>query len=311
MVDHLSSLESVLELMADATTEEIPSVVEIDSGIAGPSAAIIACTHGNEPVGLGAIRYLLSDLILRRGKLYFIIGNPEAAQCYFSADCELGKEGARYIDKNLNRLPEKEALADSEHYEFRRAAELLPILEEVDGVLDLHSTSSDAPPMLICVDEASARLVQDSLFPFSHVITNICEHISGKFLIEHCMQARLRILAECGQHECLEASQRAIDIALTFLHRMGLVEDFQAPDKEKEVAYYHVKQAVFLPKDCGEFRLRNLIEPFEFIEKGRVIACNGTDKELEAPDSGYAIMCPETHNVLDGSEAVLFLCDKE
>ena len=310
MADPIAKLESVLHLLADVSAEGAPSVVKIDSGTSGPSAAIVACTHGNEPVGLAAIQYLLSDLILRRGSLYFIIGNPKAAECYFSATCNIGKEDSRYIDKNLNRLPKKDKLTGSTEYEFQRAAELLPILEEVDGVLDLHSTSSDAPPMLICVDDASTRLVQDSLFPFEHVITNIQNHMSDQFLIEYCTQARLRILAECGQHESLDASQRAIDISLAFLHRMGLVEDFAPPERKRQVNYYHAKQAIFLPKDCGEFRLRQMIHPFEYIEKDQDLACNGSDTVTSSPDSGYAIMAPETTNTLDCNEALLFLCDR-
>ncbi len=308
--NHIAPLEAVLHTIADARTHGATYVVEVDSGISGPSVAILACTHGNEPVGLSAFKYLLSDLILSCGKIYFIVANPEAAGCYFSAGCSDSKEGSCYIDQNLNRLPEKSELAGSSVYELKRAQELLPILERVDGVLDLHSTSSDAPPMLICVDETSVELVMDSIFPFEHVITGIHKHISGKFLIEYATKAKVKILAECGQHECLEAHQRAIDISLAFLHRMGLVEDIYPTNREKEIHYYQCKQAVFLPQNCDELRLRKVIEAFEFVEKGQVLACNGTDVEAAATDSGYAVMCPETQGTLDTSEALLFLCDK-
>ncbi|MDG1287112.1 MAG: succinylglutamate desuccinylase/aspartoacylase family protein [Rickettsiales bacterium] len=310
MADHIAPLKSTLHTIANARTHGVSYVVEVDSGVSGPSAALLACTHGNEPVGLAAFQYLLSDLTLLRGKIYFVVANPKAAECYFNAGCSDAKEDSRYIDKNLNRLPELDELAGSQVYEFQRAAELLPILQQVDGVLDLHSTSSDAPPMLLCVDETSAELVRDAVFPFENVIADIHKHISGKFLIEYAEQAKVKILAECGQHECLEASQRAIDVSLAFLHCMGLVEDFQPSDRTKEIAYYQCKQAVFLPQNCDELRLRKVIEAFEFVKKGQVLACNGANIEAESPDSGYAVMCPETDNTLDCSEALLFLCDK-
>ena len=295
----------------ESEAESIPHIIKIDSPNAGPSAAIIACTHGNEPIGLSAISYLLSYIKITRGTLYFILGNPKAAQCYLDAECSISKEKSRYVDQNLNRLPPKEALnSNQDIYENRRASELLPILEQIDGVLDLHSTSSDAPAMLICVDEASRRVVQDSLFPFNHVITDINAHIRGKFLIEYCTQARLRLLAECGQHECHDASERAVNISLTFLHRLGLIEDLSPPQANKDISYYHAQKAIFLPQNCGEFRLKRLIEPFEWIEKNQILACNGKDVEFTSPSSGYAIMAPETQNALDCSEALLFLCDK-
>lgn len=311
MESHLAALESVLHVIGDARRHGASYVVELDSGKPGPSAGIIACVHGNEPVGLAAIQYLLSDIVLECGKLFFIIGNPQAAINYFSASCDDSRQECRYLDKNLNRLPEIEEFSGSDIYEYQRAEELLPVLQQLDGVLDLHSTSSDAPPMLICVDEASVGILTDSLFPFEHVITNINEHIEGKFLIENCDKAQVKILAECGQHECLDASQRAIDISLAFLHRMGLLREVgNSKSPPQEITFYRAAQTVNLPKDCGEFYLRESIKPFELLKKGQVIACNGSDKEVIIPQDGYAIMAPETRNALDVNEALLFLCEK-
>ncbi len=311
MSEQITALKDILAIIEDAHIYGATHVVEIDSGRAGPNVGIIACTHGNEPAGLAAIQYLLSDLILLRGKLFFIIGNPKAAASYFDAASDDTKEQARYIDKNLNRMPNNKAeLANSKIYEYQRAEELMPVLEQLDGVLDLHSTSSNAPPMLICVDENSAKLMMNSLFPFKRVITGVEQHIEGKFLIEYCERAVVKFIAECGQHEELEASQRAIDISIAFLHRMNIVQDMQPEKLDEAVEFYAAKQAVFLPKDCGDFKLRRTVEPFEFVKKGQELACNGADVVVAAPTDGYAIMCPEAQSALDCSEALLFLCDK-
>jgi succinylglutamate desuccinylase len=311
MADHIAPLKSVADRLAEASAEGIPGVLKIESSNPGPSVAILAGTHGNEPVGFAAFDYLLSDLTLNAGSLYFILSNPKAVQWYFDAECADGRESSRYIDRNMNRLRAESVHPFAAHYEFRRAAQLMPIIEKVDGILDLHSTSSDAPPMLICVDDDSSQLVQDALFPFSHIIGEIHQHLSGQFMIEFATSARLKILAECGQHECLYASQNAIDISLAFLHAMGLVEDYLPRQKERELHYYRTKQAVFLPEKCGTFRLNRLLEPFEYLEKGQILATSETGAEAHCPDSGYAIMCPETFNQLDCSEALLFLCDRD
>lgn len=311
MSSDLSALESVLHTIGDAYRYGTNYVVELDSGRPGPSAGVIACTHGNEPAGLAAIKYLLSDLILKCGKLYFIIGNPQAAFKYFTSDAEAHPHGCRYIDKNLNRLPEIDAFKGSEFYEYQRAEALLPVLSNLDGVLDLHSTSSDAPPMLVCVDEASIEMMTKASFPFQHVITNINQHIEGKFLIELCDKAKVKILAECGQHESLDTSQRAVDISLAFLHRMGLIEEhIAAQPPELEINFYRAMEAVKLPQECGDIHLRQSIKPFELLKKGQVVACNGKDIEVTSPREGYAIMAPETRSAMDTSEALLFLCEK-
>lgn len=307
----LRSLRNIAQLLAESEWQGIKGVAEINSGRSGKTAVILVGTHGNEPVGLAAIRYLLSDLILETGKLYFVLANPQAIQNYFDAKDAPAREACRYVKKNLNRLPEKAELTQSDCYEFNRAAELLPLLEQADAVLDLHSTSSDAPPMLITVDDSASCLTQDPLFPFSNIVSGIHNHLCGQFLIQLAESASLRVLAECGQHEALASHQRAIDISLCFLHQLGMASVNEKAEMHcVDIQSYQVQEAVFVPKECGDFRLRQTIQPFEWLEKGRVIACNGTDKEVIIPRDGYAIMCPNTTKTLDCSEALLFLCSE-
>lgn len=263
----------------------------------GPTAAILACTQGNEPAGLSAIDYLLRDLQLLRGRVLFILINPEAA-----------KAGKRYIDKNMNRLPASPT-DWAGTVEGARYGELLPILQEINGgVLDIHSTSAASPPMLIVVDETGAKAAAEPHSPFQHVVQGIERHLCGKFMIEACTQASLKWLAECGQHTCPEAASRAVEASLSFLYALGMVEIPPWQVTKKEVTLYQVQQALHLPEGCEGLRLIQPITPFEWVEKGQKIACNGS-QQLEIPQSGYAIMCPATKEILDNREALLFLCE--
>ena len=286
----------------------VRGVVEASSGVAGPTAALLACTHGNEPAGLGAIEYILSDLQLIRGRLLCVIVNNEAAERHFKASDITAREKARYIDYNMNRIPDD--FSDWEgSSEGTRLAELLPILQEIDGgVLDLHSTSADAPQMLITVDEGGCKIAKQPTLPFTNIISNITPFLSGRFLIEACPSARIKLLAECGQHDCPQASSRAIDISLAFLHQLGMIEAPTMPTTTKDC--YRVKQALHVPTSESSYHLIAPIAPFAWIEEGQAIASNGSH-ELLAPQSGYAIMCPQTQSALCSREALLFLCDKE
>lgn len=306
----LSKYRPMYDYLMQQHYRGVQGVLAVESEIPGPVAAILACTHGNEPAGLGAIDYLLSDLHLRCGTLLCIIVNPLAAQAYFSAQTDLEQQNARYIDHNMNRVPSHiEQWAHS--VEGDRLSALMPILETIDGgVLDLHSTSADAPSMLITVDDAGCDAARCGSAPFEHVISNITPFLSGRFLIETCVNAPLKLLAECGQHHCPDAGNRAIDMSLAFLNRLGMLQETHRPAINPQKHCYRVEHAFRLPETPTPFRLLKHIAPFEWVDEGQKLVCNG-DTQVAAPIGGYAVMCPNTEGPLCSKEALLFICSKE
>lgn len=261
-------------------------------------AAILACTHGDEPAGLDAIQYLQKDLKLTKGTLLFILVNPAAALAQ-----------KRYIHHNMNRLPEDTACWYGTE-EGARYAEILPLLQRLDGgVLDIHSTSAACPPMLVTVDNAGLHAARQDHIPFLHIISGIQQHLQGRFVISECTGASVKLLAECGQHLCPDAGSRAINISLSFLMHLGMIDMPHQTSIFPEKHLYHVHHAMRLPTNTADFRLEQAIAPFSWLEAGQAIACNGLEK-LHAPTSGYAIMCPETTEPLDTREELLFLCTK-
>jgi hypothetical protein len=211
----LSSMNEMLETLLASHYRGVAGVLEVDSGLQGPTAAILACTHGNEPAGLQAIAYLKDELQLQCGRVLFMVVNPEAA-----------KQNRRFIDYNMNRLPDHPNAWEGT-VEGVRYRELLPILQEIDGgVLDIHSTSAACPPMLVVIDERGLQAAREPHSPFSHVITDITPHLNGRFVIEQCPKPAVRMIAECGQHLCPDAGMRAVNMSLSFLHHLGSVEKF-------------------------------------------------------------------------------------
>lgn len=309
--EQYAQYEAMFHRLMRSRYKNVPGILAVESPEPGPTAAILACVHGNEPAGLGAIDYLLSDLQLARGRVLFVLVNFAAAQNYFSAADDAGREKARYIDRNMNRLPERggDWLGT---VEGMRLGQLWPVLQEIDGgVLDLHSTSADAPPMLIAVDDTGCEAAECPTVPFTHIIQNIHRFIRGKFMIELCDNAPLKLLAECGQHHCPDASARAVEMSLAFLRKLEMIAPAALPPEESPAKHcYRVKAALRLPEGAEGFRLLRPVAPFERLEKGQEIASNGRER-VTAPDSGYAVMCPQTQGALDCSEAVLFLCDKD
>lgn len=68
-----------------------------------------------------------------------IIGNPRAMI-----------KQQRYIDHDLNRI-----FASGSHtsYEYHRAQQLIPLLQQMDVLIDLHTISLSNIPMAICSAE--------------------------------------------------------------------------------------------------------------------------------------------------------------
>jgi hypothetical protein len=306
----VAAYKAAYDTLAQSKYRGIHGIYEARAAKDGPTAAILACTHGNEPAGLGVIDYLLSDLQLAKGRILFILVNMDAATQYLSATHDLEREKARYIHHNMNRLP-KNSQDWAGSAEGKRLSDLLPILAEVDGgVLDLHSTSANAPAMLITDDHTALEFARCPSMPFETIIHGIHRFLQGSFIIHACQHAPLRLLAECGQHQCPQASSRAIEISLCFLAKLGIIPSpHLIENTEKTPDIYHVNAAVRLPAGDRSYRLVRAIEPFAWLEKGTPIASNGT-QILRAPSPGYAIMCPKTDAYLCPNEALLFLCDK-
>ncbi len=131
-------MSSALPLMLGMKTPHIPEI-KIQK------VAIIGGVHGNELTGI----YLIDKLQkypkqFKKSNFEIIsfLGNPKAIEI-----------GQRYFDIDLNRCFTKEDLQNStlNGYEHLRAKELFQTLnrEEIDLIIDLHSTTSDMGITLI------------------------------------------------------------------------------------------------------------------------------------------------------------------
>ena len=109
--------------------------------------------HGNELIGV----YLVKELQKRPPQvpglvIDFLLGNPKAI-----------KECRRYVDKDLNRSFDAEALkTDSHIYEYERAKVIKRRLMGCDFLIDLHTTTANMGITLVLgsEDELSAAVAK-------------------------------------------------------------------------------------------------------------------------------------------------------
>jgi succinylglutamate desuccinylase len=105
----------------------------------GPTIAIVALTHGNEPVGLSIFESLIQTGILdgiQSGKIMLVCSNIQAHEVYLKQNDPLK---FRFIDHDMNRIWNDDFIENSN--EYNRREELKIILSQADIILDIHSVS--------------------------------------------------------------------------------------------------------------------------------------------------------------------------
>jgi len=270
----------VLELMRASVCDGVPGVMRISSGRAGPIVGITVCSHGNEPAGLTAVDHLLNTLrlskILLKGEVYLVVNDLQAAI-----------ESKRFISVDMNRLPANAPrLENSEAYEVKRTHELLPIWSRFDIGLDIHSTTQDAPPMIISLGPVfHADLVKG--FPIEIVISNIDRVQRGKPASAFYGTGAAQVVAiEAGQHNSNGAGRVASVCAQALLINLGMLDGtVGAPVSYRE---YKVVDSIVLPDDSYETPA-DAFPNFQRVEKGTLIA-RGDGSDILMPMDGHVIM---------------------
>ncbi len=144
---------------------------------------IVACIHGNEKIGLEAIK-ILAKMNPENAQLKFIIANKLAI-----------KLDKRFIDEDLNRVfPGK---SDGNHEE-RLAVEILHELKDCDYVLDIHSTTANQEHAIIITRKNLDILDLATRIPLRKVIIMGPSIAGYKSLIDHVKQG---ISIEFNQNE--------------------------------------------------------------------------------------------------------------
>lgn len=265
----------------------VPYVVALDGGAPGPHVVLSALVHGNELCGADALCRLI-DARLRpvRGRLSLAFANV-AAYRSFDPDRPFA---ARFLDEDMNRLWRDDLLDQAARSrEHARAKALRPLLASADALLDLHSTATKSPPMLLCGRTEKARRLARALgFPADVVADS--GHEAGPRLIEFGAFARgdrtpVALLVECGQHFDPAARDVALESALRFLRTVGLLDAWPSwakpPSLDKAPRLIDVTHAVTIRTDRFVF-----VRPLDSLER---IARAGT---LIAYDGGVPITTP-------------------
>lgn len=256
----------------------------IDSGISGPTLTIIWGTHGNEICGVQAIDILRDILKIKRGKVFLMYGNIEAIE-----------KGVRQIDLNLNRMfreDETYSPEDKETIEYKRSREIIPYLSISDASLDLHSSPSIGSPAFIICEENCKDVVKD--FPFPIRCYGFTEMEPGWTDGYMNSRRKIGICVECGNHNDLEAYDKALTSIQKFLEYFDVVE-------REESDLWTTEQRIFTAKfayktKTTDFRVVKTFADFEDIVEKQLIWYDG-DESVYAENTGKILFARDRNEV--------------
>lgn len=276
-----------------ASNTGIDYVWSFTAAAPGPHVMLSALMHGNEICGAIALdRMLYAGIRPVRGKITFAFCNIEAYRSFRRVDPAV----SRYVDEDMNRVWEKGALDGPRNsQELRRARLLRPLIDTVDYLLDIHSTTNINPAIML-TGVAKKHLDFAKAIGFPVYLVRDAGHEGGQRLRDYGRFAEpqspaVALLVESGQHWAKETAETASEAAWRFLAATGVLSKADAaPWRDRPRAAQRIIQVtdrVTIQSD--DFRFFDTYEGFEVIERaGTVIARDG----------GRAIRTPYDHCVL-------------
>ncbi|MCA9493962.1 MAG: succinylglutamate desuccinylase/aspartoacylase family protein [Myxococcales bacterium] len=281
--------------------------------IPGPRAAVLARTHGNEPLGDPVLERIAEvvDADLIAGSVLAIRANERAASL-----------GLRHTDEgsDLNRMWDPQQLArihamapEARTYEEQRVVELAPLLVTCDAILDLHSTSRPSAPFLVFRDDQAHAALALKL-GVEHLVTGVHDNgvLSGGMAANIGLHqgekgSRIGVVFEAGQHTDPRNGDRAWKVAHRFLAALGTFAERLPPTKVRAKIYETTERFVqsssgneqyrFVGYEGGEpgggrrgLPMRKL-HSFEDLQADEVILRRGRNEVVRA-DNPFAMLMP-------------------
>jgi succinylglutamate desuccinylase len=260
-------------------------VIKKSGSLPGKTVAVIGGVHGNERVGIEAVRWATTNVVPKRGTVYFIEANPAAIL-----------KNVRLIGKNLNRCFIKGNSGETP--EDVRARELMGIFDECDALLDIHSSNSrETTPFAVCEGKA-LELVKKMDFEIVSAGWDALEPGSTDGYLHR--NGKVGICIECGSvFETEKNLLRAKNSLLQFLQYFGLIDEAVPYAKTLQ---RHILAHKVAHKKTENFSFAKDYKDFEPLTTGEIFARDG-DTEYVA-EKGDCIIFPRPNTKI-GSEAFI------
>jgi succinylglutamate desuccinylase len=274
--------------------------MQIASPDPGAHVVIVGGTHGNETAGVKAMirlhRALKSgDIVLERGKISFILGNPEAFQ-----------KAVRYVDNDLNRAfinPNRLSI------EGKRALEIKAFLmanDDLTAILDLHSVSiGDFKIVVYSISNPENLRLALKLSSIPLHFAFHPEHMPGTLIEAARLNNVCGVIVECGNHYSADGVETARQHIHNFLAHHLLVDSGNRMAETPPVAITRYESVQAIKPHAGFTFIIEDIETGTRLKKGQKFAKDGRGYHI-APEDCYVVVPSKASLPTDADAG--FLC---
>lgn len=276
----------------------------------GPLIVLLTGMHGNEYIGVHAVKEVLNILKKSgsplRGKILGIRANLKALE-----------HKVRYIDEDMNRIwfpsiidkirstPE-ESLSSSERIETKRLLRILDQIESQAGdgseptiLVDVHTFSAEGSMFTLPNQEPTQLELLSKIY--APMVLGVGRSLRGTILKYYHNRGLFSFALEGGQHENSLTKQNIVASVILLLQaagsidldkqRPGMIEDFQKHLKSQthhlpvqtELVYQH------LIEEGDNFSMRPGYTNFQPVKEGQWLASDRTGR-IVAQCDGYILM---------------------
>lgn len=217
---------------------------------------------------------MLPDLEIQNGTLWVGLANLSAID-----------KNVRFVEANLNRMFVDESMLseqDVDSYEYRRAQEIMPILQQAGVLLDVHASfTSGARPFAICEPNAAditrALLVDLVVSGFDDIEPDGTDYYMNKM-------GKIGICVECGYLGDPSTTDIAIASIKSFLSARVHI-DSTNPLLSYEQEFIRMYK---LYKAKTNFTVEHDFAYFEGVTEGQVLGTDG-DGNVVADKDGIIV----------------------
>ena len=247
----------------------------------GPRVLLLGGVHGDEKAGVLALERLAAEFA--SGRLSLARGQLTIAP---RVNAEAVARGVHFVDENLNRIVRPRAAPATR--EQGLAAELIPLIDAADAVLDLHGAPAPTAPFVFLDDESVPVRGWAEALGADYLLTGWPALFAGSDTVTTTEYAQSRgkraLTVEAGRNDDPAAAEFAFDAARRAIAHFGLIVG--APRRPKPKALRLT--AVVRRERGGKFA--RPWKNFDPVAKGEVIARRDDGAELTAPEDAAIVM---------------------
>lgn len=309
-----ADLRPTFDQVAAETYYGVPGVVRLKIGNPAKKVALAAMTHGDEPSGLGAFRFLLDNVgLLRDVELILAVHNIEGGARWFEAGTREEKHRCRAYGWNFNRLPLDYPEGAGGPQALERVRQLWRnVYPDTTHALDMHSADQPLCADGLTLDIAGPRSELDRL---SDVIPATARF---RGITELQMQEGSRtkpigtifggpgrtavaLEVESDSHESPLGIAIAVRTVVALLTELGCLQVDELTEQDANQDVYDVLGATMVPCAGYRFVSEQLLESFVPVTAGQKLLV-GPQGDVCARHSGCLIFAPALVELQPGDE---------